>query len=137
MAKFIADIEHIERKLQAKREITVLDKLHVYQWLNRDARRYLSSSQFLAFSYIIDRTVGWGRNKFRASNGNVVSGTGDYSGVGLSERTYYRVLNDLVELGLIERCRLRDSVMITVHVRMPTTAVEPFTEHDSNVVSMR
>ena len=58
MAKFIADIDGIERKLQSKREITVLDKLHVYQWLNRDVRRHLTPSQFVAYSYIIDRTVG-------------------------------------------------------------------------------
>jgi hypothetical protein len=136
MAKFIADIDGIERKLQSKREITVLDKLHVYQWLNRDVRRHLTPSQFVAYSYIIDRTVGWGKNQFRASNLNVVAGTDDYSGIGLSERTYYRVLNDLVAMGLIERHRRRDYIIITVHIGHMRSLTEPMPE-PNNVVSMR
>lgn len=135
MAKFYPDLDAIEQKLQRKRDITILEKLQVYQSLNRDLRRALTVHQFVAFSYLVDRSIGFGKNWFRASHGNILEGTVEYSGIGLAERTYFRVMAELEGIGLIERRRRRDCVDIIVHVDWLEDVEEPV--QVDNVVQFR
>lgn len=107
----------IAEKLRNKRiAISLLEKLHVYQTVSRVWRRHLTASEFTVMMFLIDRSVGWGKNYVRASHGNNLRGNEDYSGVGVSERTYFRCLNSLAAKRMIDRTNLGHSVLIWVNV---------------------
>lgn len=112
----IKDIHKIDRDLRGGRAIGPLDKLLVYQLLNRVWRRHLNPYEIAVMTYFVDRAVGWGRNHFTACHANILYGTDDYSGIGLKERTYFKTLNTLEEKGLVTRKKRRDRVTIVVNV---------------------
>ena len=110
------DIEKIDRALRNKRDIGPLAKIKIYQLASREWRRHLTPYEIVVVTYIVDRTVGWGRNHFIAAHANVLHGTDDYSGIGLTERTYYKALSSLEKKGLISRQSRRDRTQIVLNV---------------------
>ena len=72
----------------------------------------MAKTDYVVLSYIIDRSIGWGKPFFTASAENVLNGTEMYSGVGVSRTAYYGSLKRLEELGAIYRRSLRDRTLI-------------------------
>lgn len=107
-------VARLQVKLDKCQEFTPVEKLMVYQALSRHWRRHLSKTQFQVLSYIVDRTTGWGKPKFDATAANILHGTDEYSGVGVTRSTYYRTLNELEELGAIWRRSTRDKTRIWI-----------------------
>jgi hypothetical protein len=120
-------LAQINRKLKNSKEISLAEKIVVYQAVSRVWRRHLTQAEIVTVTYIVDRTIGWGKNHFTASFKNVLYGTDRYSGIGLPERTYFRALKTLQEKGLIERKSRRDRTTIALKVDWlpPSTEVSP------------
>lgn len=116
MARKVADLAQVAEKLHSKRGITLLEKLEVYQELNRNWRRYLTPYEHMAVSYIIDRSVGFGKHYFSAGTPNILNGNEEYAGIGLTKRTYFKAMNSLEEKGFISRVTHKMGVTIYVHI---------------------
>ena len=106
----------LQGKLDRGEDLTPVEKLMVYQALSRTWRRHLAKTDFVVLSYIIDRSIGWGKPFFTASAENVLKGTEMYSGVGVSRTAYYQSLKRLEELGAIHRRSMRDRTRIWPYV---------------------
>lgn len=116
-------LTQINQKLKRNHGIALSEKLQVYQAMSRNWRRHLSQSEIVALTYIVDRTVGWGKNHFAAAFQNVLHGNADFAGVGLPERTYFRALKSLQGKGLIDRRSHRDRTLIVLNIDwVPTNA---------------
>ena len=109
-------ISDISRLLNAKGNISLLDKLTVYQHVSRVWRSHLTPYEIVVTGYIVDRSVGWGKNHFTAAHGNILRGNEEYAGIGMKERTYFRTLSSLEQKGLIRRRNRRDCVTIALDV---------------------
>lgn len=120
----MSDLPRINRALKANHHISLEDKLKGYQGASRFWRRHLSQQEIVLITYIVDRTVGWGKNLFTASHENVLKGTLEFSGVGLPERTYFRALASLEEKGLIERRSYRDRTRIVLNLDWQPASTE-------------
>jgi hypothetical protein len=107
---------HMQERLDRCEELSVIERLSVTQLLSRKWRRFLSDSQFKVLSYIVDRTVGWGRGWFSASYDNILIGTSSYAGVGVSRATLYRCLSSLEELGAVRRFKIGSRVRIYINL---------------------
>lgn len=110
------NFDQLEMKLYSGETPSPLEKLMVYQACSRKWRRELTMPEFLALSYIVDRTIGWGNKSFLASSANVVHGTDSYAGVGTSSRSYFSSLNSLEGKGAIHRKSFRDRTRIHLNV---------------------
>lgn len=111
-----ANIRRIAEKLEAREELTPMDKLMVYQLMSRKWRGVMTTPEFVTACYIVDRTVGWGKRAFTATSEAVLRGNGEYAPLGLSRTSYFKALNRLEELGMIERRSLRDTTLIAINV---------------------
>lgn len=78
-----------------------VDRLIVFQHLNRVWRPFLSSVERDFLFYVLDRTVSWGKLSFRASAQQMIAGVRGVPELGLSLRTLRRVMADLADKGLI------------------------------------
>lgn len=82
---------------------TIFDRLRAYQWLLRVVQPSLSTNQYTLMSYLLDQSVGYGRDWLRASEQQMLKGTEwDLPKLNMSRAVYYRTRKDLVDLGLIE-----------------------------------
>lgn len=93
-------------------DITPLDRLQMWQWVSRKWRRHLSVNEFAVVTYIMDRSIGWGFETFRASHRNILDGNEEYSGIGLKKTVYMEALAKLEKMGAIHRKRSRDFVVL-------------------------
>lgn len=105
-------VAKIEKKMKARVAVSPLEKLLVYQYLSRVWRRHLTVQELSVAFYVLDRSVGWGTSFFVASSANVLHGTDDYSGVGLPDRTYFRTLKSMEDVGLLFRKRTHDRTLV-------------------------
>lgn len=99
--------------------LTALDKVQVYQTANRIWRKLLTPSEMSAVYYFIDRSIGWGKDCFKAGVRNILEGSKGYSGIGLSRATFFRVLSSLEKKGIITK--IGHKTHITVHVNTDWT----------------
>lgn len=106
----------IAQKLNDGEELSLLDKLGMFQIWSRQWRRHMTNDQNNIVSYVIDRTVSWGKGSFKACTANIIEGTEEYSGVGLPRRSYMRTIKQLENMGVITRKRSRDHVTITLNL---------------------
>ena len=103
-------------KLRRKEAPTLVDKIQVYQWLSRAWSRHLANQETCAVLYLVDRTIGWGRDTFTAPTENILTGTEEYASIGLSRRLYFLVMASLEEKGIITRRVYRGRSQITLNV---------------------
>ena len=103
--------------LAENRDLTLQDKLTVYQNASRYWRRFLTSNQISLIFYIVDRSVGWGKGSFKAYSENVLNGNEHHAGMELSRGTYFRTLKELEEMGLIWRISEGQMIRIVLNLR--------------------
>lgn len=106
----------VARKMQQGEDLTLHDKVAMFQALNRKWRRYLTPTEMSVMLYLLDRSVGWGNDSFTAMTTNVLNGNEEYAGIGLSRRTYYATLKALEAKQMIIRRSVRDATKITINV---------------------
>jgi hypothetical protein len=89
-------------------ELQTLDRLKAYQRLNREWRPHLEVAERDFLFYLMDATIGFGRESFVATVAQMVDGrrserTGEYwlTPVGLSDKTIRRVTTSLKEKGAL------------------------------------
>ncbi|MFV2053167.1 hypothetical protein [Aliiroseovarius sp. YM-037] len=123
MSDYLANVSQVsprnaprlEEKLRGNRMLTAIEKLMIYQTLSRHWRRYLTPTEFVVLSYIVDRSAGWGRGDFVACGDNVLYGDREYAGVGVGRTAYYNSLRSLEAAGAISRKSHRDRTRIWLH----------------------
>lgn len=82
--------------------LNTLDRIRVFQHVNRVWRPYLSVQERDFLFYLLDNTVCWGRTTLKATIQQMVAGTSWLPQAGVSERTVYRLLSGMRERGLLE-----------------------------------
>ena len=83
----------------------------------REAVRYytrevenLTPRNYLVLMFILDRTIGWDKIWEKISVNHITAGiTNVQNGFNLSNRTVYRAMNDLLDLGLINSIKLENN----------------------------
>lgn len=84
--------------------ITLLDRATARQYIDRNWMADLTRSQWKIVCHVFDRTLAWGRAECAISVTEFTDGSGTYTrGTGLSDRTVYRVLSQLVKLGVLRK----------------------------------
>lgn len=78
-----------------------LERLRVFQTLNRDWRPHLSSPERDFTGYLLDNSLCWGRDAVRTTVAEMVRGSQRLRPVGLSERSVFRLLERLRRVGLV------------------------------------
>jgi hypothetical protein len=84
--------------------ITLLDRTRARQHIDRNWMCELTKSQWKIVCHVFDRTLQWGRAECAISVPEFAGGCGTYTrGTGLGESTIYRVLGELVKLGVLRK----------------------------------
>lgn len=63
---------------------------------------YLGDTEFKAVAYVIEHSLGRGRNFFRATTNQIIKGAGKNQPIGMTGRTFERVKKALRERGLLQ-----------------------------------
>jgi len=113
----------VAAKLKAGETLGPLDQQIIARLLSRKWRSDVSISEWALLSYINDRTVGWGKPTFRAAVSNILNGTEEYAGVGLSRRGYFRAAKTLEEKCMIVRKRGRDCTTLGLNLEHPDMSI--------------
>ncbi|WP_152612788.1 hypothetical protein [Leisingera sp. ANG-M6] len=100
----------------SREDITPLDRLQVVQEVNRKWAKVLDLFEFRVVSYILDRTVLWGRKTFRACHENILNGTDRFAGIGLKRAKYLSTLKSLEDRKVITRERTRNFVVLGLNL---------------------
>jgi hypothetical protein len=95
--------ERASQLVGAGEDIPAVQRLQVFQTLNRHWRRYLTATELSLALYIVDRTVGWGKSAFAACGDNILFGNEEFAGLGISRASYFRAVKSLEAKGMIIR----------------------------------
>jgi hypothetical protein len=93
-----------------------LDRLRAYQTLNRSWRPHLNVQERDFLCWLLDQTVAWGRDHVRATIDQMVTGTNWLPAVHIPERTLYRTIQALKELGVIESATTRRGTLLSINL---------------------
>ncbi|RKS51358.1 hypothetical protein BDE18_0604 [Paracoccus pantotrophus] len=93
----------VARFLSTGEDVPVFDKMAFLQYVTRRWRKWLNLSEISAVIYLADRTICWGKDRFTASVENILKGTDEYAGLGISRATYFRMMDRFESLGIIRR----------------------------------
>ncbi|KIC55087.1 hypothetical protein GC1_14685 [Leisingera sp. ANG1] len=88
----------------------------VVQEVNRKWAKALNPFEYRLVSYILDRTIFWGRETFRACHNNIMNGTDDFAGVGMKRTKYLETMKSLEDRNVITRERARDFVTLGLNL---------------------
>lgn len=94
-------------------------KVETYQRGFREWGGHLTGNELAITELLIDRTVGWGRREAYFTIRALIDGDNVYSGLRISRRTAFRVLNSLEDKGIIRRRKdpnVPDRVHFTVNL---------------------
>lgn len=96
--------------------LNTLDRIRVFQHVNRVWRPYLSSQERDFLFYLLDNTICWGRTTLKVTIEQMVCGTSWIPPVGISERTVYRLMSVMRERGLIDAVTNGRVTLITLNL---------------------
>jgi len=83
--------------------LNTLERLLVFQKVNRVWRPHLSVAERDLLFYLLDRTVSWGNDNCEMTVGQMAKGSNWATGSGHSERNLFRTLKSLRERGLLSQ----------------------------------
>lgn len=84
--------------------LSLLDRTTARQHLDRVWMAELTKSQWKIVCHVFDRTIAWGRAECAISVPEFAGGSGSYTrGTGLGQSTIYRLLGELVKLGVLTK----------------------------------
>lgn len=91
------------KRCAAETGLNTLERLLVFQKVNRVWRPHLSVAERDLLFYLLDRTVSWGNDNCRMTVGQMAKGSKWAAGSGHSERNLFRTLKSLRERGLLSQ----------------------------------
>jgi len=86
-------------------ELTAVERLQVYQHVNRVWRPHLSVAERDFIFYLIDNSIAWGRRTVRATIAQMATGKEWLPSSGITLRSLERVVASLLERDVIRRSR--------------------------------
>ncbi len=104
----------ILNRLEGGETLSPLEKLLFRERIDDLWKPYLTITEYSVISYIVRRTVHFGKTSFTASTENILNGAQDWPGVGVSRRTYFDTLNTLEAKGMIQRVRHKNGRVTVV-----------------------
>ena len=113
----ITNMGSIAEKLSSGQSISVREELHVYETINRKWRSYLTITEFCLLSFVIDRSLYAGKDFLASTVREMLDGTDDWCGAGISRSTYFRACIKLEAKGFIKRMPVRRGTVIVVNLR--------------------
>lgn len=91
------------------RKLDIVQKTCLWQQACREIAPVCSAGEFIVFSQIFDRSIGWGRDWCFTTAKLIANGDGNvWSGCAVSDRTVKRCLSSLEEKGLIRKQATRN-----------------------------
>lgn len=101
-----------------RRLYTTAVKTSLWQQCCRLIAPVLTSTQFVVFTQIFDRSIGWGRTQCFTTAINIAKGNGkDWHGCGVTERTVKRCVDVLCSMGIVSKAATRNrGTLFTVNL---------------------